>query len=414
MKSSAYKMVHRHIEAIMPRLENPPGLVARHPYLSVTHSEFYPRTIFCWDNHHMALRFADGGKPEYLRHLVDTLLDYQEPGGYTPNVIGVDTGPIHGAAFHAQPFLFQAALIYLARTGERAWAEARFEPLLRYLGYYEKHQLTPLGLFRWNESWMSGVDNDVSTAFFLPETVVTPDINALMYLEYRAAAALAKRLGRGDDRRRLAAKAARLCRAVNKYLWYEKVGSYSAYNLLTRSIQFHLKKGPENYQACYYAFQSCSNLFPLYARMAPRSRARRMLRTYVLDERHFLSAFGTRSLSRSSPYYNNAFWGNPPRFGDHHRMANSNWQGPVWIPLCYFMFQALRFYGLKRESRDVADRTIKLLARSLKKIGAFTENYDAETGAPLYAPGYASWNILADRMHPELETGRWIMDPVFE
>ena len=55
-----------------------------------------------------------------------------------------------------------------------------------------------------------------------------------------------------------------------------------------------------------------------------------------------------------------------------------------------------------------------MLASSLAKIGMFTENYNAETGEPLYAPGYASWNILADMMRPELKSGKWIMDPVFD
>jgi len=413
MVSDAYRQVHRHIERIMPKLEKPPGRWVRHPFLAITHGKFYPGTICCWDNHHMALRFADAGKPEYLRHLVDTLLDYQESNGFAPNIVLTASGPIPCLPrFHAQPFLAQAALIYLACTNDRNWAAAQFEPLLKYLAYYETRQMTPLGLFRWEQSWMSGMDNDVSTSFLLPESVVTPDINAWIYLEYCAAAALAAQLNRLRDSRRLAARAKRLHRAVNKYLWFDKVGSYAAFNLLTGLPQFHLAVGAENVQD-NYAFQSCSNLIPLYARMAPRNRARQMLKKYVLGKDHFLSRFGIRSLSCSSPYYNNAFWGNPPRFGNHQRMTNSNWQGPVWVPLCYFMFHALRYYGLKKESRDLADRTLRLLALSLKTVGSFTENYDAETGKPLYATGFASWNLLADRMHPGLNSGRWIMDPVF-
>ena len=62
----------------------------------------------------------------------------------------------------------------------------------------------------------------------------------------------------------------------------------------------------------------------------------------------------------------------------------------------------------------LADRTIKVLALSLETVGSFAENFDGDTGAPLYARHFASWNILADRMHEELRSGNWIMDPVFD
>ncbi len=70
-----------------------------------------------------------------------------------------------------------------------------------------------------------------------------------------------------------------------------------------------------------------------------------MIERYVLSADHFLSAFGIRSLSRSSEYYNNAIWGNPPRYGPHDRLTNSNWQGPVWVPLCCFVAHAPAHYG---------------------------------------------------------------------
>jgi hypothetical protein len=65
------------------------------------------------------------------------------------------------------------------------------------------------------------------------------------------------------------------------------------------------------------------------------------------------------------------------------------------------MYQALSYYGFDHEAKDLADRTHSLLASSINSIGSFTENYHAETGQPLYAPNFASWNILADQMHGE-------------
>lgn len=91
--------------------------------------------------------------------------------------------------------------------------------------------------------------------------------------------------------------------------------------------------------------------------IASRERLVQVLR-YVLDEAEFLSPFGIRSLSavhREQPFVLHAG-------GREHRVdytpgesttgmfgGNSNWRGPVWLPLNYLLIEALerhgRFYG---------------------------------------------------------------------
>jgi len=89
-----------------------------YPWLSVTYGKHYGSTIFTWDYHHAAMRFAISGKPQYLRFLVDNLLSYQQKDGHTPNVIHVERGPrFLDTPSQAQPFLFQAALLYVDQTG---------------------------------------------------------------------------------------------------------------------------------------------------------------------------------------------------------------------------------------------------------------------------------------------------------
>ena len=61
--------VHRHIEAIMPRVECQPTAKIPFPFLTPSYGDFYHQTIYVWDHHHMALRFASAGRPEYLRYL---------------------------------------------------------------------------------------------------------------------------------------------------------------------------------------------------------------------------------------------------------------------------------------------------------------------------------------------------------
>jgi hypothetical protein len=39
------------------------------------------------------------------------------------------------------------------------------------------------------------------------------------------------------------------------------------------------------------------------------------------------------------------------------------------------------------------------------------ENYHADTGAPLAAPDFISWNLLVAQMLEEARTGRFLADP---
>ena len=86
--------------------------------------------------------------------------------------------------------------------------------------------------------------------------------------------------------------------------------------------------------------------------VTPRDRLERLLR-YLFDEEEFLSPFGIRSVSKfheKHPYtytVNGVVYsvdyepgeGKTAMFG-----GNSNWRGPVWIPINYMIIQALRTY----------------------------------------------------------------------
>ena len=89
-------------------------------------------------------------------------------------------------------------------------------------------------------------------------------------------------------------------------------------------------------------------------------------------------------------------------------MTASNWQGPVWFPVNYFVFHALLNYGYAAKAEELADRVVRLIAANIRRKGCMYENYHAETGEGLYAAGFASWNLLADKMHDELKTGIWL------
>lgn len=405
-ESKAFRSTQAHILRIMPLLKHEARGQFPYPYLEPCYGEHYSGHIYTWDNHHMTLRFAAAGEPEQMRYFVDTLLRFQTSTGYIPSVVSTtDGGSGTYSDFHAQPFLAQNAAIYGGLSGDRAWIKSVFPQLKRYLAYWLEKHAAPFGLFRWRHPWMSGIDNEITGTVFPLDTIISPDLNAWLYLELLSLARLAEILDAQSERQDYLARAVVLKQAINDALWDEQAGTYAAYDLCLGGTRLAWGDGMLSASVGQYAYLSCAALIPLFAGLAEPEQARRMIRDYVLAPEHFRSPYGIRSLSRSSEYYNNARWGNPPRFGDHRRLTNSNWQGPVWIPINWFVFHALLHYGFVSEAEALAGDTFKVIAMSLDRLGFMRENYDGETGEPLYADHFASWNILADLMPDYLPGG---------
>jgi len=407
MDSEAFLAAHNHIMQIMPLIKRDAEGHFQHPYLSVTYGQHYGGYIFSWDNHHMTLRFAAAGESEQMRYFVDNMLSFQTSTGYIPCVISAADGGCGSISdFHAQPFLAQNAAIYSALTGDAAWVAKVFPQLKQYLSYWLENHAAPFGLCRWRYPYMSGFDNEITATVFPPDTIISPDLNAWLYLELRSLAKLAEMLHDETAQQDYLAQAEKMKQAINDKLWDEQYGTYAAYDLCLGRTRVAWSDGSLTSDVGKYAYFSCSALVPLFARIASPEQAQRMIKNYVLNPEHFRSLYGIRSLSRSSEYYNNARWGNPPRFGDHRRLTNSNWQGPVWIPLNWFVFHALLHYGFEAEAAELAEDTFRVISMSLDQHGYMRENFHGETGEALYADKFASWNILADLMPDYLPGGK--------
>ena len=174
-----------------------------------------------------------------------------------------------------------------------------------------------------------------------------------------------------------------------------------------------------------------------------RERLERLLR-YTLDEKEFLSPFGVRSLSRvyeANPFVVE-FEGQryqvnyAPGESDTGLFGgNSNWRGPVWMPLNYLLIEALKrhhhFYGdsmrvecptgsgQRLTLREVAEELERRITRlflpdaagrrpclgagggiyetdpSCRKLVLFHEYFHGDTGKGLGASHQTGWTALA-------------------
>ncbi len=178
-----------------------------------------------------------------------------------------------------------------------------------------------------------------------------------------------------------------------------------------------------------------------------RERLTRVL-SYLLDENEFLSPHGIRSLSRhhkDNPYVLRVDGGEEYRVeytpGESNTGlfgGNSNWRGPIWMPLNYLIIEALEryhhFYGdslriptmrggvpgettLRKAAEDLRRRTAGLFltgadGRRPCMGGAattdvlFHEYFHAETGRGLGASHQTGWTALVAPLLKDLAQSR--------
>ncbi len=180
-----------------------------------------------------------------------------------------------------------------------------------------------------------------------------------------------------------------------------------------------------------------------------RERLTRMLR-YVFDEAEFLSPHGVRSLSRR--YRSEPFTLQAGR--EHYRVSyvpgesdsglfggNSNWRGPVWLPVNFLLIEALEryhhFYGdslkvevptgsgrwmnLREAAREISRRITTLfvpdrqgrrpcmagegeylqLGKGCEDLVLFHEYFHGESGEGLGASHQTGWTALVARIIEE-------------
>lgn len=172
----------------------------------------------------------------------------------------------------------------------------------------------------------------------------------------------------------------------------------------------------------------------------------------LLDEDEFLSDYGIRSLSKYHEKHPFVF-----RHHGHHQIqyepgesrsnmfgGNSNWRGPIWMPLNYMIVQSLRKYytyygpeyvyefptgsGVKLNLREIANaltkRLIKLFEKDkmgkfhyhtddsgkvfskdahFKNEHFFYEFFDGDTGKGLGASHQTGWTALVANLIIDME-----------
>lgn len=349
--------------------------------------------MYDWD----ACFFSQGaplaGLPDLAPDVVANFMCLKHPDGYVPRTVSPHR--IWDAGDMCKPFLCQS-LAYKEKYKSHGASTQLLQDLDCYLGYYERNRQTKSSLFHWRNVLESGVDDNLalitpleaakdeneSNNTFPDGKMLAADLSAYMVAEYRAFAILAEHAGDTALSAKYKNKAAEVLAQIESLMWDDKYGMY---------LNLHPNATDKLY------LRSWTGLTPTLLGLSKPERTEQVLRQNVLNPEHFYRAAGISSMAASEPLYNNA------KRGLYGRAIVSNWQGPMWVLPNALTVRCLLNVGMKKEATDLAARVVRTMVNGLNERGTLFENYNADTGEPLWAPEFMSWNILAMELLQLLE-----------
>ncbi len=292
----------------------------------------------------------------------------------------------------AKPVFGQLGLLACDQRGDATWLEPHFDSILHFYDSWIKHNSSPLGLLVWGDDVAIGDDNDPTTfgrPFFSSANLL---LNCLFNQDLLASAELARRLGRPADHDRLLSHAQKLAQRIEMFCWDPRDCYYYTIDVQCVDRRAELiptvPRGMDMSWKCVpLRIQMFTGFLPLWCGVATQQNAQKLIRTNYLADDRLCAQWGVRSLSSRETMYSLEFSSNP-----------SNWLGPIWIIVNYFVWKALQRYGYKKEADALADKTLLLLSRDLEANGSLNEYYHPDTGAALSHKGFMDWNLLVLEM----------------
>jgi putative isomerase len=393
-----------------PLLLRAPEGILKHPSIAPSlPGKAYATSLWDWDTlwtsqglfRLAALQHDEPLKQKLCEHVSGSLLnflDHASPSGQIP-IVMTPTNPdplkIPGTKTsknQAKPVFGQLGLLVCDQRGDANWLAPHFDAILRFYDSWTAHNASPIGLLVWGDDVAIGDDNDPTTfgrPFFSSANLL---LNCLFYQDLLASAVLARRIGRLKDHDRLSAQAETLAKRIQMFCWDPRDSYYYSVDVQCADRRAQLiptvPRGMDMSWTCLpMRIQMFTGFLPLWCGIAPQENAQKLVSTNYLADDRLCAQWGARSLSARETMYSLEFSSNP-----------SNWLGPVWIIVNYFVWKALQRYGYKQEANALADRTLLLLSRDLEANGSLNEYYHPDTGAALSHKGFMDWNLLVLEM----------------
>ena len=395
-----------------PQLLRPAEGILVHPSIAPSlPGKQYATSLWDWDTYWTTrglFRFAAISNDAALRrdvgeHAIGSLMnffDHQSDEGRISIMLDVKDADPFGtlkpdrpkSQNQAKPIFGQLALLVTEELGSADWLAPQFDKLLRFYAAWVSGNQSSIGLLVWGNDVAIGNDNDPTTfgrPFFSSANLL---LNCLFYQDLKAATELAGRLNRPGDQQRLSAQAGALGAQIQKYSWDQRDQFYYTVDVQCvdrrKELIPNVRRGMDMSWHCLpLRVQTFTGFLPLWCGLAAPDQAKMLVQTNYLADDRLRGNFGVRSLSSKESMYSLDFSSNP-----------SNWLGPVWIIVNYFVWKGLKDYGFHDEANELSEKTLRLLSADLAANGSLNEYYHPDTGLALSHKGFMDWNLLVLEM----------------
>lgn len=282
-------------------------------------------------------------------------------------------------------------LAYVAwETGrdDAAFLAEAYEPCVRFHRFWlEQRDKDKDGLAEWGgyavtES-LRDLENVIWNNVVAPDQVEAVDLNAMLVVEERTLASMARALGKPAEADDWDAKATRRAELINANLWDETTGFYFHRRYDTHTFS---ASAPDDLKRLEIA-----GFTPLWAGIVPADRKARVL-GHLLNAQEFWRPGGVPGLAATDAYY------------DPAASQCCRWRGPVWVPWMYLLERALLAAGEREAARVLVERTERSVMTQLRALHQFRELYDPDdASAPNHSmPNYV-WSAMVPLMRLELD-----------
>jgi putative isomerase len=341
----------------------------------------------------------DAFRGKVAEHAKGSLLDFlaqQSAEGRVPTMMN-PTNPDHFGSLNpthnqAKPVMAQLALLIADETGDAGWATPLLEKLVAFHAAWLKTNRSQIGLLVWSNGIGLGNDNDPTSSGRPPFSSANPLLNCMFYEDLRAVAELAGRLGMSARRDELAAQADAFGKLIQTAQWDPRDKFFYTQDVLCSDDR--AKYLPNAKEGMAFSWKSLplriatfTGFLPLWVGVATAAQAKALLDTWWRGDDRFHAAYGCRTLSDRETMYELVYSGNP-----------SDWLGPIWTIANYLVWRGLKKYGTAAEADELAQATIRMLAKDLAEHGSLNEYYHPDTGEALSHAGFMDWNLLVLEM----------------
>jgi len=281
--------------------------------------------------------------------------DWQLPTGHVPNTewdLLTETPPL---------FAWAVWQVYQS-NGDKAWMESVFPALESHYAYFSKafardHDHLFNGGFMGMDNIPRPGGSDVEQA----------DASGWMALFASDMRSIASELGEADRVDYYTGEYQAISDAINAQLWDEATGFYYDRNAKGLLLQ-----------------KSYSGLIPFIAGVSSPVQSAQIM-VALKDPNLFWSDYGIRSLPADDPLYESGY--------SVSGWKNSNWRGPVWLPINYLLVQCIDQIDLAM-GNQLRENLINNVEKNWQQTGRFYEYYDGETGAGIGADHQTGWTAL--------------------